>query len=81
MRSPSLRGLDSGRVAVGVVSTAKYFAPQVLGALCASSSGVEIRLEVGTGPRSSRALEANALDLALTGWPPRKLAVQKAAVR
>ena len=31
----SLRGLDSGRVAVGVVSTAKYFAPRALAATAA----------------------------------------------
>jgi LysR family transcriptional regulator, low CO2-responsive transcriptional regulator len=76
----SLRGLDSGRVAVGVVSTAKYFAPQVLGAFARAHPGVEIRLEVGNRAAILAALEANTLDLALTGWPPRKLAVQKAAV-
>jgi DNA-binding transcriptional LysR family regulator len=76
----SLRGLDSGRVAVGVVSTAKYFAPQVLGAFARAHPAVEIRLEVGNRAAILAALEANTLDLALTGWPPGKLAVQKAAI-
>ena len=76
----SLRGLDSGRVAVGVVSTAKYFAPQVLGAFARAHPAVEIRLEVGNRAAILSALEANTLDLALTGWPPRKLAVQKAPI-
>jgi LysR family transcriptional regulator for metE and metH len=76
----ALRGLDSGRVAIGVVSTAKYFAPQVLGAFARAHPGVEIRLEVGNRAAILAALEANTLDLALTGWPPGQLAVQKAAI-
>jgi LysR family transcriptional regulator, low CO2-responsive transcriptional regulator len=76
----SLRGLESGRVAIGVVSTAKYFAPQVLGAFARAHPAVEIRLEVGNRAAILGALEANTLDLALTGWPPEQLAVQKAAI-
>ena len=76
----SLRGLDSGRVSVGVVSTAKYFAPQVLGAFARAHPAVEIRLEVGNRAAILAALEASTLDLALTGWPPGKLAVQKAPI-
>jgi len=76
----SLRGLESGRVAIGVVSTAKYFAPQVLGAFARAHPAVEIRLEVGNRATILGALEANTLDLALTGWPPSQLAVQKAAI-
>lgn len=75
-----LRGLESGRVAIGVVSTAKYFAPQVLGAFARAHPGVEIRLEVGNRAAILAALEANTLDFALTGWPPSQLAVQKAAI-
>jgi len=76
----SLRGLHSGKVAIGVVSTAKYFAPQVLGAFARAHPDVEIRLEVGNRATILGALEANTLDLALTGWPPGQLAVQKAAI-
>jgi LysR family transcriptional regulator, low CO2-responsive transcriptional regulator len=76
----SLRGLESGRVAVGVVSTAKYFAPQVLGAFARTHPAVEIRLEVGNRAAILAALEANTLDLALTGWPPGQLPVQKAPI-
>jgi DNA-binding transcriptional LysR family regulator len=76
----ALRGLDSGHVSVGVVSTAKYFAPQVLGAFARAHPGIEIRLEVGNRAAILAALEATTLDLALTGWPPAKMAVQKAAL-
>jgi LysR family transcriptional regulator for metE and metH len=74
----ALRGLKSGRVSVGVVSTAKYFAPQVLGAFARAHPAIEIRLEVGNRASILAALEANTLDLALTGWPPAKMAVQRA---
>ena len=76
----SLRGLNSGHVVIGVVSTAKYFAPQVLGAFARAHPEVEIRLEVGNRAAILGALEANTLDLALTGWPPGQLAVQKAPI-
>jgi DNA-binding transcriptional LysR family regulator len=76
----ALRGLDSGRVAIGVVSTAKYFAPQVLGAFARAHPAVEIRLEVGNRAAILAALEANTLNLALTGWPPEQLAVEKAPI-
>jgi LysR family transcriptional regulator for metE and metH len=74
----ALRGLNSGRVSVGVVSTAKYFAPQLLGAFARAHPAIEIRLEVGNRASVLAALETNTLDLALTGWPPGKMAVQKA---
>src|ERR1700733_2396000 len=36
----ALRGLDMGHVSLGVVSTAKYFAPQMLGAFSRAHPGV-----------------------------------------
>jgi DNA-binding transcriptional LysR family regulator len=72
----ALRGLNSGCVAIGVVSTAKYLAPQVPGAFVRAHPAVEIRLEVGNRAAILAALEANTLDLALTGWPPEQPAVK-----
>ncbi len=66
----ALRGLKGGRVSIGVVSTAKYFAPHALGAFSRAYPSVEIRLEVGNRSSIIAALEANTLDLALTGRPP-----------
>jgi LysR family transcriptional regulator, low CO2-responsive transcriptional regulator len=76
----NLRGLKGGRVSIGVVSTAKYFAPHALGAFARSFPSVEIRLEVGNRSTIVGALEANTLDLALTGRPPEELDVDKAAI-
>lgn len=76
----ALRGLEGGQVSIGVVSTAKYFAPQALGAFARSYPSVEVRLDVGNRATIIAALEANTLDLALTGRPPEDLAVDKAPI-
>ena len=73
----ALRGLHGGHVAIGVVSTAKYFAPQALGAFARAYPSVEMRLEVGNRAAIIAALEQNTLDLALTGRPPQDLAVDQ----
>lgn len=75
-----LRGLKGGRVSIGVVSTAKYFAPHALGAFARAFPSVEIRLEVGNRSTIVAALEANTLDLALTGRPPEHLEVDRAPI-
>ena len=75
-----LRGLEGGHVSIGVVSTAKYFAPQALGAFARAYPSVEMRLEVGNRAAIIAALDANTLDLALTGRPPEDLAVEKAVI-
>jgi LysR family transcriptional regulator for metE and metH len=76
----ALRGLRGGHVSIGVVSTAKYFAPQALGAFARAHPSVEIRLDVGNRATIIAALAANTLDLALTGRPPEDLAVDRASI-
>jgi DNA-binding transcriptional LysR family regulator len=76
----ALKGLKGGHVSIGVVSTAKYFAPQALAGFLQRYPFVEVRLEVGNRAAIIAALEANTLDLAMTGWPPGQLAVDKAPV-
>jgi len=76
----TLSGLKGGRVSIGVVSTAKYFAPHALGAFSRAFPSVEIRLEVGNRSTIVAALEANTLDLALTGRPPEHLEVDRAPI-
>ncbi|MEP7247119.1 MAG: LysR family transcriptional regulator [Gammaproteobacteria bacterium] len=76
----ALRGLHGGHVSIGVVSTAKYFAPQALGEFSRAYPAVEIRLEVGNRAEIIAALAQNTLDLALTGRPPEDLPVEKAII-
>ena len=72
----ALKGLQRGRVRLGVVSTAKYFAPSILAAFGAEHPGIDIELEVGNKSRIAEDLRTMALDIALMGTPPRDLPVQ-----
>lgn len=65
MRSP-----DGGRVTVGVVSTAKYFAPRLLAAFARLHPRVALDLVVGNRSEILVRFEAGELDLAITGRPP-----------
>ena len=65
-----LKGAARGRVSVGVISTAKYFAPQALGAFARTLPDVELRLVVGNRRDILDALTGNTVDLAIMGRPP-----------
>ncbi len=69
----AMRGLSHGRLAVGIVSTGKYFAPQLLGRFLKSHPGVTLRLSVNNREVMLRELAANEVDLAITGRPPEDL--------
>lgn len=61
----------SGRVVLGVVSTAKYFAPGVVAALRRDLPGVEVVLRVGNRGETIAALARGEFDLCVMGRPPR----------
>lgn len=69
------RGL-SGRVTLGVVSTAKYFAPRLVRTLKDLIPDLEIVLRVDNREGVIADLESEAVDLAIMGRPPRHPAVQ-----
>ena len=71
-----LKGVEGGRVSVGVVSTAKYFAPKALAAFRQKHPGVDVRLAVGNRQETIRALRDLELDLAIMGRPPENLDLQ-----
>ena len=70
----SLRGVEAGRMTIGMVSTAEYFVPRLLARFHAEHPAVEMRLSVG-GNREQlvRQLRDNEVDLAVMGRPPREL--------
>jgi len=76
----ALRGAGGGRVSVGVVSTAKYFAPRALGAFSRAHPGIEIRLAVRNRGDTIAALENYEFDVAVMGRPPEQLDVERAAI-
>ena len=73
-----IEALNAGRagfVALGVVSTAEYFAPALVARAGAALPEVEIGLTVGNRGEIIAALSGGALDLAIMGRPPREPAV------
>ena len=69
----SLRSATSGHVTLAAVSTAKYFAPQVLAAFRRERPDVEVSLRIGNRDEVIALLEDFTADLALMGRPPRGL--------
>lgn len=71
-----LKGGGGGRVALGVVSTAKYFAPAVIAAFMEHHPSVEVNLTVGNRTGTIEALRNYEIDFAVMGRPPRDFAIE-----
>ncbi len=69
----AMKGLRGGRLNIGVVSTAKYFAPRLLTAFRAAHPEVELRLGVHNRGEIVQQLADNEIDLAIMGRPPQEL--------
>ncbi|MBS0124023.1 LysR family transcriptional regulator [Thetidibacter halocola] len=70
-----LNALDSGRagsVTLGVVSTAKYFAPGIVAMLGQEMPDLAVRLIIGNRGEIVEGLERGAYDLCIMGRPPRE---------
>jgi DNA-binding transcriptional LysR family regulator len=68
-----LRGLRRGRINLAVVSTAKYFVPQLLAQFGRNFPELEIRLTVNNRDSVIDQLVANEVDLAIMGRSPQSL--------
>ena len=66
----ALKGLTGGRVTIGLVSTAKYIVPHMLGRFQAEYPGVVIHLRDGNRREIFVALAKGEVDLAVTGRAP-----------
>jgi DNA-binding transcriptional LysR family regulator len=67
MKMADLKGIRRGRLRLGVVTTAKYFAPEVLGAFCNAYPGIEVALKVTNRDRIIERVHANEDDLYIMG--------------
>jgi LysR family transcriptional regulator for metE and metH len=76
----ALKSLASGRVSVGVVSTAKYFAPQMLAAFARAHPGIDIELVIGNREDTIASFKAGRLDVAVMGRPPEGVEVESALI-
>jgi len=65
-----LRGVRRGRVRLGIVSTAKYFAPRLLAQFLKAHPGLDIKLNVYNRARIIDQLQSYAIDLGIMGRPP-----------
>ena len=75
-----IKGMTTGTVRVGVVSTAKYFAPRALAAFKNKHPGIEMNLWVGNRTETVAALEAFEFDFAIMGRPPKTFDVEGAMI-
>jgi DNA-binding transcriptional LysR family regulator len=75
-----LKNAGSGKVSIGVVSTAKYFAPKAIAAFRRERPRVDIRLLVGNREETVAALKNYEIDLAIMGRPPREFEVESQVI-
>ncbi len=71
-----LQKLEVGTLTIGMVSTAKYFLPPLLAEFKREHGGVELKLVVGNREQLVAMLQANEVDIAIMGRPPKELATR-----
>ncbi len=71
-RIAGLKGLHRGRLRLAVITTAKYFAPEILGDFWRLYPGVDISLKVANRYRIIERIQNNDDDLYILGQPPEK---------
>ncbi len=75
-----IKGAGAGAARVGVVSTAKYFAPRALAAFIKTHPDIDLRLQVGNRHDTIAALENYDLDFAIMGRPPVNFEVERSII-
>ena len=75
-RPARLQQVEAGTLTIGMVGTAKYFLPRLLTRFRREHEGVEIRLAEGNREQLVQMLQANDVDIAVMGRPPRELATR-----
>jgi DNA-binding transcriptional LysR family regulator len=67
------KNVESGKLTLGMASTAKYFVPKLLAEFRRHHPAVEFRLEMGNRQALVDLLQRKQVDLAIMGRPPREL--------
>ncbi|MHB0985257.1 MAG: LysR family transcriptional regulator [Sulfuricella sp.] len=68
-----MKGLKRGKLNISVVSTANYFAPQLLALFCQRNQDVTLSLKVVNREELLNQLASNEMDLGVMGQPPEGL--------
>ncbi|MGB8839229.1 MAG: LysR family transcriptional regulator, partial [Candidatus Acidiferrales bacterium] len=66
----AMKGLHGGRVRFGAVSTAKYFAAELIAAFLRQHAGIDLQLVVGNRAETVESLRNYEIDMAVMGRPP-----------
>ncbi|CAD5913576.1 HTH-type transcriptional activator CmpR [Planktothrix agardhii] len=75
MQVAALKGTKQGRLRLGVVSTAKYFVPRLLGYFCQQYPGIDIALQVTNHATLIQRMQDNQDDLYILSQPPEDIAL------
>lgn len=70
MKISDLKGMKRGRLRLGVITTAKYFAPEVLGEFSLLYPGIDVALKVTNRERIIERMRNNEDDLYIMGQAP-----------
>lgn len=70
MKMADLQGMKRGRLRLGVITTAQYFAPEILGEFSALYPGIEVALKVSNRDSIIERLQGNEDDLYIMGQAP-----------
>ena len=73
----AIKNAGGGRVAIGAVSTSKYFVPAAISAFKRLHPGIELKLTVGNRAQIMDGLRNFSLDVAITGRPPDDMDLEK----
>ena len=76
MKVADLKGIKQGRLRLGVITTAKYFTPLILGEFCQLYPGIEVALKVSNRNRIIERINSNEDDLYIMGQTPSEFDVQ-----
>jgi len=75
----AMKGLHGGRVRFGAVSTAKYFAAELIAAFLRQHEGIDLKLVVGNRAETVESLRNYDIDVAVMGRPPSDFGVESSA--
>lgn len=76
----ALKGLRGGAISVGVVSTAKYFAPRMLAAFTRRYAEIGLRLSIANRQETLTALQDHMHDIFIMGRPPTNITVESQVI-
>ena len=73
MKVADIKGTRQGKLTLGVITTAKYFVPRLLGAFCQQYPGIDIALQVTNHQKLQERMLNNEDDLYILSQPPEEV--------